>query len=326
MIEIIFFPQQPFAYFEELKYQFTHQSTQLPVIYFNSKDTKGNAFYCELENGLTIISEHYTTQHPLKIQQTPNFSKDYLVVRFIKTNLKLTLVELDNHQFPLDLSNDESFLITSQDIGVELLSQQGALKNEVRIFTFIFSKEWLTNKLDSDSMTYWFSKVGSSFVNKPLTQAQKVRVNSLFNSVLNQENYFVMKRDMYDFLIQLLGLLKREDVSVSMSKYDMGKIEQVHDSLIKNLTQAPTIEELSQLAEMSPSKLKNLFKLHYGVPIYSYFLQMRLKTAKELLETGRFTVGQVSLKMGYSQPTKFIVAFKKKYNTTPFAFRNNVDK
>jgi AraC-like DNA-binding protein len=39
--------------------------------------------------------------------------------------------------------------------------------------------------------------------------------------------------------------------------------------------------------------------------------------ARKLLESGKYNVNEIGLKLGYSTASHFIASFKKKYGTTP---------
>ncbi|MDA9972091.1 helix-turn-helix transcriptional regulator, partial [Flavobacteriaceae bacterium] len=59
------------------------------------------------------------------------------------------------------------------------------------------------------------------------------------------------------------------------------------------------------------------FKQLYGETVYGYLLTHKMEEARRMLESGKFNVNEVGLKVGYSTSSHFIAAFKKKYNTTP---------
>jgi AraC-like DNA-binding protein len=42
-----------------------------------------------------------------------------------------------------------------------------------------------------------------------------------------------------------------------------------------------------------------------------------MEYARKLLETNKYNVNEIGLKVGYSTASHFISAFKKKYGTTP---------
>ena len=83
------------------------------------------------------------------------------------------------------------------------------------------------------------------------------------------------------------------------------------------MVEPPSLQALSEEIDLSLSKLKEGFKQLYGETVYGYLLTHKMEEARRMLESGKFNVNEVGLKVGYSTSSHFIAAFKKKYNTTP---------
>jgi AraC-like DNA-binding protein len=105
---------------------------------------------------------------------------------------------------------------------------------------------------------------------------------------------------------------------VKASTYDIEQIRKVEQVITANLTEpCPTINELSKMVSMSPSKLKQLFKDVYGRPIYQYYQFHRMQKAKAMLLSKKFSVKQVGLSLGYASLSNFSAAFRKEFNILP---------
>ncbi|MBD1260517.1 helix-turn-helix transcriptional regulator [Maribacter polysiphoniae] len=85
----------------------------------------------------------------------------------------------------------------------------------------------------------------------------------------------------------------------------------------KNLKNPPTILELSQITGINQFKLKQNFKLVFGMPIFSYLTELRMVKAKKLILEKGYTVTEASYEIGYKNPQHFTTAFKRKYNYLP---------
>jgi AraC-like DNA-binding protein len=83
------------------------------------------------------------------------------------------------------------------------------------------------------------------------------------------------------------------------------------------LNKFPSIEALSRTAMMSSTKLKTRFKQIYGMKLYEFYNRNRLVQAKEMLRTGRFSVKQVGVNIGFSNLSNFAKAFKKEFGVLP---------
>lgn len=87
----------------------------------------------------------------------------------------------------------------------------------------------------------------------------------------------------------------------------------IHDFLIKNISKVYTIEELSEMFNISSTKLKHCFKAVYGEPIFSYMKSYRINHAAQILRTNKMIkIIDVAGMVGYDSLSKFSVAFKKK--------------
>ena len=66
------------------------------------------------------------------------------------------------------------------------------------------------------------------------------------------------------------------------------------------------------------------FKELYGDTIYAYLLDHKMEEARRMLNSQKYNVNEVGLKLGYSTASHFIAAFKKKYGTTPKKYLGSV--
>ena len=62
----------------------------------------------------------------------------------------------------------------------------------------------------------------------------------------------------------------------------------------------------------------------YGVTGFSNLLYQKIDEARKMLESQKYNVNEVGLKLGYSNSSHFINAFKKKYGTTPKKYLGSV--
>ena len=102
-----------------------------------------------------------------------------------------------------------------------------------------------------------------------------------------------------------------------MDEENLRRIRQAKEIVIQRMAEPPTLAELSGEIGLSLKKLKEGFKQVYGDSVYSFLFDYKMETARKMLESGRYNVNEVGLKVGYSTASHFISAFKKKYNTTP---------
>jgi len=95
------------------------------------------------------------------------------------------------------------------------------------------------------------------------------------------------------------------------------KIKHAKEYLLKNTETPPGLKELAKIAGLNEYQLKVGFKQIYGNTVYGFLLDHKLDNAHLLLDTGKYKVNEVAYQIGYTNPSHFIAAFKKKFGVTP---------
>ena len=102
-----------------------------------------------------------------------------------------------------------------------------------------------------------------------------------------------------------------------MAKEDKQKIALIESYIRKNLDKNITITELSTIAGLNTSKLKQDFKSIYCSTIFKYITDLKMQKAKSLIQDKKLPIAQASFEVGYKNPQHFTVAFKKKFGVLP---------
>ncbi|MDB5229568.1 MAG: helix-turn-helix transcriptional regulator [Chitinophagaceae bacterium] len=114
------------------------------------------------------------------------------------------------------------------------------------------------------------------------------------------------------------NLQKREHQETSFSDSEISRLMKVEGILVKDFSlQPPTIDELSKISAMSPTKLKKDFKCLYGLPIYEYFQKNRMIKARMMISSGEYSIKQVGRMVGYTNLSHFASSFKKEFGILP---------
>jgi AraC-like DNA-binding protein len=101
------------------------------------------------------------------------------------------------------------------------------------------------------------------------------------------------------------------------------KIKHAKEHLLKNMDAPPTLKELSKVAGLNEYQLKVGFKEIYGNTVFGYLLEHRLDHARVLLDSAKYQVNEVAYQIGYTNPSHFIAAFRKKFGITPKKYLMN---
>lgn len=81
-----------------------------------------------------------------------------------------------------------------------------------------------------------------------------------------------------------------------------------------------SLQEIATVFNLSVSTLQRRFKKAYGTTVSVYCHQRRLELAKKSLLLEDISIGEAAYIAGYSHPSNFITAFKKRFLITPAAF------
>jgi AraC-like DNA-binding protein len=83
----------------------------------------------------------------------------------------------------------------------------------------------------------------------------------------------------------------------------------------------PSIEHIAKACQISPTRLKEGFKLQFGNTLFQYYQQQQMLYARQILLQSEVPIGQLAMQFGYSNATKFAQAFKKHYHQLPSEYR-----
>lgn len=98
-------------------------------------------------------------------------------------------------------------------------------------------------------------------------------------------------------------------------------VERVQLRLQTQLAEPHDLDALAALAEVSPRTLIRRFKDATGLPPIAYLQQLRIDTAKRLLETTPASVDQIVAQVGYQDVSTFRKLFKRGTGLSPREYR-----
>ena len=154
-----------------------------------------------------------------------------------------------------------------------------------------------------------------------LTPAMAVVLSQLMSYSLHPSiKSLYVKGKVYELIS--LYFNKAEDADLEQCPFladedNVRRIRQAKEIMIARMSEPPTLAELSEEIGLSLKKLKEGFKQIYGDSVFGFLFDYKMEYARKMLETGRYNVNEVGLKIGYSTASHFISSFKKKYGTTP---------
>jgi AraC-like DNA-binding protein len=90
---------------------------------------------------------------------------------------------------------------------------------------------------------------------------------------------------------------------------------------IRSGLSAVDIECLHLKAGVNQQKLKTGFPALFGMTVFDFLVDIRMREAKRMLQDEKLYVGEVAERLGYKHPHHFTAAFRKKINLLPGELR-----
>ena len=278
-----------------------------------------------LENDFSVIRIKNDLDLPKTLQHPVD--QEFIQFHFCSKGQMNFSFNQGNYNFPL--SDGHSMLLFNPQktlpIDLELAPQTWLVSILISVTRFhsLFSSDadhisFLSP--ENSSKKYYDTLPFSSSIAVVLSQVLQAKVHDSM-----KELYF--KGKVYELLS--LYFNKSEDPSLEQCPFlvdeeNVQKIRRAKDIILERMTDPPSLENLSLEIGLSLKKLKEGFKQLYGDTVYSYLLDHKMEDARRMLDSQKFNVNEVGLKLGYSTASHFIAAFKKKYGTTPKKYIGSV--
>lgn len=100
---------------------------------------------------------------------------------------------------------------------------------------------------------------------------------------------------------------------------NLSRLAPLWSTVQANLAHPWTRDELAAQLNLSGERLRKLCQETQGMSPMAYVTRLRMQHAASLLASGRYTVTQVSLRVGYDNTLAFSTAFKRVLGTPPSA-------
>ncbi|MDD3517516.1 MAG: AraC family transcriptional regulator [Chromatiales bacterium] len=112
-------------------------------------------------------------------------------------------------------------------------------------------------------------------------------------------------------------LTQGEFAGAPPSGRDRACCERAREMLLDNLEAPPGLTTIAVAVGMSPSRLKAVFKRHFGKSFTELLLEERLERARFLLETGEMRIEEIAWRCGYAHVSNFSRAFTQRFGLPP---------
>ena len=99
------------------------------------------------------------------------------------------------------------------------------------------------------------------------------------------------------------------------------RVERVKTLIESNFDRELSVGEMARFVDLSVSHLQHLFKNEVGQSPAHYVQSLRLKRARDLLESSSLSIKQIMFRIGTKDRSNFERRFKQAYKVTPVQYR-----
>ena len=127
-------------------------------------------------------------------------------------------------------------------------------------------------------------------------------------------------------MIRLLQLVQEMDfvderISVYYPKQVIKITKKICMEMIVGIENHVPIDQIVEKYDISLVMFYKVFMHIYGDTPYSYLKKYKMNLAADMLSKGNMKIGDISLELGYNNPSKFSKAFQSVYRVLPKDYR-----
>ena len=152
-------------------------------------------------------------------------------------------------------------------------------------------------------------------------------LNELEDLISELEKELESKRSGFQFLaisqlMRIIGMLSRlYEEKPTQNSLHLVKLGETISFLENSYRQDISLDELAKMSRMSKSSLIRTFRRITGKTPFEYLLRVRLMKASALLTGSDDTIGEISMKCGFSDGSYFTRQFRKATRMPPTEYR-----
>ena len=279
---------------------------------------QSTSLFQKVEEGIFILHRENESDDFENINQDIN--QNFIQFHFCDRAEVVFIFHSGNYSLPL--KEMESFLLYNPK---EIIPLQARLAPRATLFSLFIAIEKFHSLFLEESGVIDFISPASEHQKYYVTEA----ISPPLSVILHQIRTIHLHTSVYPLYLkgkvyELLSLYfnKSQDNEGEACPFlsnedNVQKIRKAKEIILKRMTSPPSLQELADEVGIPLKKLKSGFKQIYGESVYGFLFDYKMELARKWLTTEQYNVNELSLKLGYSMPSHFIAAFKKKFGTTP---------
>lgn len=281
----------------------------------------GGSIFLEVTPGLSVLLLDMTFKVPVAITRIPTDHNYYMVYFDIGDEITTHIIGNTVHKAGYHAKLGMGFMDCSMK-GV-IMPPIGKRSYSLRLFIDKGHLKELaasTRDLETNNLLFDESKNTLLFYSH-IDSRSKILLSQLKEDDLTSPSFELKLKST---ALYLLGYLverasRFEPIINKLSNQDIDRIFLTSEYLMANLlSEFPGLQKMADMAEMSVSKYKGLFKKILKDSPNQFFLNEKLLLAQQLLSSGNFSsVQEVAYELGYSSPNYFAKVYKHMFQVLP---------
>jgi len=144
----------------------------------------------------------------------------------------------------------------------------------------------------------------------------------IFELVASQEPLYQPRASSYVLLLvaEILALQRK----AAQPSHSEQLVEKAKFLMEENIYSEINLALIGEALGVSTSHLSEVFKSYTSMTPYQYFISIKIRKAKELLERGDLPIKEVAFRLGFGDPYYFSRLFKQKSGIAPSGWRSFV--
>lgn len=286
---------------------------------------KGFAQYIEMHGDLQAMAFDYTFTGTYRLKRK-KIKEEFYTLWFTEVTPKGSVqVDLDDDHYQADNTPFSTALLTSSLFDANYELPEGTAAKGINV---LLDNHWLMHHFGVDSQSGLLQKYLSLKASRITVEPLDIEYKKLIDEVIEQVNgnspfklVAIQNRIMLlveRFFMRMAVKMETDNLDLKLSREDINRVMEIESIITRDVfSPAPFIPELAKMVNISETKLKNNFKTVYGLPIYQYFQKARMRAARDVLETNKYSIKQVAMELGYTNLSNFSTAFRKEFGILP---------
>lgn len=248
---------------------------------------------------------------------------------------------IESHSFsPLKgrVLNEYQLVYITEGSGSFESAHQERIQIKPGMAFLLFPGEWHTYRPDINVgwTQYWIGFKGPNMDEK-VRQKFFDKSSPVFNVGLNDElsgmfmkaiitseqeisHFQKMLAGTVDYMLGMIYMLDNNS-RMEQNRHLVNQINQARILMRENIESSMTVQEIAKNIGAGYSSFRKNFKKYTGISPASYFQDLRLQRAKDLLHTTDLSIKEIAYRLNFDSPDYFSAQFRKKTGQRPTDFR-----